>query len=127
MEFVKYCTVYYSMGACYNHQDASSIQMSILGQFLFSEVRNDISFFKKWLFDELSDSASNNCTILEKEDGFILIRDMYSEEEEPTQLKLTYAQFLQLLNDWEEKVIKLQPKEVIIKHENGQFVFETKN
>ncbi|HLC07119.1 MAG TPA: hypothetical protein VJJ26_02940 [Candidatus Babeliales bacterium] len=127
MELVKYITLSHNNKDYYSYKSASNIEMSILGQFLFSEVRNDISFFKKWFFDELSDSASNNCTILEKEDGFILIRDMYSEEEEPTQLKLTYAQFLQILNDWEEKVIQLKPKEVIIKHENDQFIFETKD
>jgi hypothetical protein len=36
-------------------------------------------------------------------------------------------QFIKLLDDWQEKVCKLKPKEVIIKHENDEFVIETKN
>ena len=121
MEFVKLAF----FGKSFSYDTCSSIEMCNLGIFLTDDVGNRSFSFKKWLFNELSDSASNNATILEKKDGFILIRDMYSEEEEPTQLRLTYAQFLQILDDWEEKVIKLKPREVIIKHENGRFIFET--
>ena len=123
MEFVRLVFLRKS----YSYKESSSIEMCNLGIFLANDVGDSPSSFKKWLFHEPSTSASNNATIVEKEDGLILIRDMYSEEEEPTQLKLTYAQFFQILNDWEEKVVKLWPKEVIIKHENDQFVFETKN
>ena len=40
---------------------------------------------------------------------------------------MTCEQFIKLLTDWEEKVIKKKPKEVTIKYENDQFVFETKD
>jgi hypothetical protein len=35
-------------------------------------------------------------------------------------------QLIQLLDDWQEKVCKLKPKEVLIKFENGEFSIETK-
>jgi hypothetical protein len=109
----------------YSYDSSSSIAMDNLGIFLMDDAGGTPSSFKEWLLDDNDTETSSNATALEKESGFILIRDLYSEEEEPTQLKLTHAQFLQILNDWEEKVIKLKPQEVIIKHENGKFIFET--
>ena len=125
MHFVKYIELSYRNHKYYSYKSASSVEMSILGQFLFSDVGDSSSSFRDWLFHEPSTDASINATSIEKENGFVLIRGLYSEEEEPTVLKVTYDQFLQLLRDWDEKVIKLQPQEVIIKHENNQFVIET--
>jgi hypothetical protein len=77
----------------------------------------------KWENDE----TNGNCTFLQKEGDYILLSDLYSEETVPTILRLTKEEYRQILTDWEEKVIKLKPKEVIIKHENGQFIIETKD
>jgi hypothetical protein len=38
---------------------------------------------------------------------------------------MSRQQFAQLFDDWQEKVCKYRPKEVIIKHENDQFTIET--
>ncbi len=43
----------------------------------------------------------------------------------PTEVQMTIKQFVQLLDDWENKVCKLRPKEVIIKYEDGEFIIET--
>ena len=40
---------------------------------------------------------------------------------------MTHDQFIKLLDDWEEKVYKLNPKEVTITYENDEFTIETKN
>ena len=40
---------------------------------------------------------------------------------------MTLSQYVQLLDEWENKICKEMPKEVIIKHENDQFIIETKN
>jgi hypothetical protein len=45
----------------------------------------------------------------------------------PPGLKMSRFQFVKLLDEWQEKVCRHQPKEVIIKHENGEFFIETKN
>jgi hypothetical protein len=50
--------------------------------------------------------------------------DLYSEEEMPTQLKISREQFVALFNYWQETVCKLKPKEVLIKFENGEFRME---
>lgn len=112
----------------YSYIDVSDIKMSILGLFLTDDVSCDSSPFKEWAFnDNWGDACSGNITSLEKEDDYISLTDLYSEEETPTILKVTREQFVQILTDWEEKVCKLKPKEVIIKYENDQFVIETKN
>ncbi len=110
----------------YSDKKANNIEMCILGRFLSSDVRFSPATFKEWGLDDLDDSTSSNITALEKENGYVYLSDLYSEEEVPTKLKMTVQQFVQLLDDWQEKVCKAKPQEVIIKHENGEFVFETK-
>lgn len=127
MEFVKYIRVSYLDHKYYNYEDASSIIMCILGRFLFSDVGSDISFYKEWLLDNKYNSTGGNITELDRVGNYILLSDAYSEEDVPTKAKMTSAQFLKLLTTWEEKVLKLKPKEVIIKHENDEFIIETKN
>jgi hypothetical protein len=123
MDFVK---IIYNKNS-YDYNDASSMKMAILGLFLTSDVSNRPSSFKNWIFDDQSVNGCSNITAFEKENNYILLTDMYSEEETPTVLKITREQFIQILTDWEEKVLKLKPKEIIIKYENDQFIIETKD
>ena len=41
-------------------------------------------------------------------------------------MKISCEQFVKLLDDWQEKACKANAKEVIIKHENGEFTLEAK-
>src|SRR4030095_4669562 len=127
MEFVKYIRVPYLNHEYYNYEEASSIAMCILGRFLFSDVGNDISFYKEWLLNNKYNSAGGNITELDRVGNYILLSDACAEEDIPTKTKITSAQFLNLLDDWKKKVITLKPKEVIIKYENDKFVIETKD
>lgn len=111
----------------YSPKNASNLEMCNLGHFLASDVGSRPSVFKQYAFNDQQQYMSSNATTLEKEDGYILLRDQYPEEEIPTNLKMSRDQFIRLLDAWEEKVCKLMPKEVIIKHENGEFFIETKN
>jgi hypothetical protein len=124
MQFIK---LIMSPHGSYIYRDASSIKMSILGLFLTDDVGCSSSPFKEWAFnDNWGDVCSGNITSLEKEDNYISLTDLYSEEKTPTILKVTREQFVQVITDWEEKVCKLKPKEVIIKYENDRFIIETK-
>ena len=126
MEFVKLLLSKNYKG--YSYMDASDIKMSILGLFLTDDVGCSSSPFKEWAFnDNWGDACSGNITSLEKEDNYILFSDLYSEEEIPTVLKMTREQYVQVITDWEDKVCKLMPKEVIIKYENDEFIIETKD
>jgi len=127
MKFVKYIRVSHLDHKYYNYENASSIVMCILGRFLFSDVGSDISFYKGWLLDNKYNSAGGNITELDRVGNYILLSDAYSEEDVPTRAKMTSAQFLKLLADWEEKVVRLKPKEVILKYDNDEFVIETKD
>ena len=125
MEFIK---LIMSPHGSYIYRDASSIEMTILGHFLVTDIGCSPSPFKEWAFnDNWGDACSGNITGLEKEDNYILLTDLYSDEEKPSALKMTRQQYVQVITDWEEKVCKLMPKEVIIKYENDQFIIETKN
>jgi hypothetical protein len=112
----------------YAYKDASNIEMNILGDFLVSDVRcGGSESYKEWgLTDKWkNDETNGNITALERSGNYILLRDLFSEEEVPAALKMTREQFGQILTVWEEKVCKLKPKEVIIKYENDQFIIET--
>jgi len=122
MEFIK---LVISSNERYSYDSASNIKMNILGDFLISDVSRPSSFIN-WALDTESNHACANLTDLEKENDYIFMTDLYSEEETPTELKITLQQFVRILTDWEEKVLKVKPKEVVIKYENDEFTIETK-
>ena len=112
----------------YSYIDASNSQMSDLGMFLAYDFDCSWSLFGEWAVnDSWGDCVSGNITCLEKDNEYILLSDLYSEDEKSVKLKMTRNQFIKILNDWCNKVIKEKPKEVIIKYDNDQFSIETKN
>lgn len=127
MDYVK---LIYNDGS-YDYKGGTSIEAQIIGHFFASDVRlRDQSYptFKDWALDDsLGMGVSGNITALEKEGDYVYLTDAYSLEDTPTEVKISRQQFVQLFDDWQEKVCKHKPKEVIIKHENGQFIIETKN
>lgn len=128
MEFIKLALLPLPSKS-YSYKEASSIEMNILGDFLASDIGcGGSSSFKEWgVNDNWGDETNGNITVLKKDGSYILLSDLFSEEELPTVLKMTREQYVQVITDWEEKVCKLKPKEVIIKYENDQFVMETKD
>ena len=110
----------------YSYKAASDIEMNILGDFLASDVGYRPLPFRQWAFNNTSQNANGNLTALEKDADFILLTDIFAKEESPAALKMTHEQFVQILNDWQEKVCNVQPKTIIIQHENNQFVIRTK-
>lgn len=114
-------------GRHYRYDGSSALKMDILGRFFISDVRESSLSYRNWALSDPNLSACGNVTSLDKEDGNICLSDLYSEESVPAELEMTLAQFVQLLDDWEKKVCKAKPTEVIIKHENDQFIVETKN
>ena len=112
----------------YIYEDASSIAMNILGNFLSCDVgcsKQCSPSFQDWaLDDKLGMGTSGNITFLEKEGNYIFLTDQCSQEEDPTELKMSRQQFVKLLDEWQEKVCKTKPKEVIIKHESDIFFIE---
>ena len=124
MEFVK--LILDKSYGDYSSQNASNLEMCILGNFLTSDVYHPSSYIE-YALNEWEEYTSSNVTALAKENGYILLMDLYSEERVPTALKMIRKQFIQILTDWEEKVCKKKPKEVIIKYEDEQFIIETKD
>ena len=125
LEFLKLvrCTPPYTG---YSYKDASNIEMSILDCFIAHDCYSTTSA-KEWALNDAWESGGGNITWWEKEDGYILITDVYSEEELPTVLKIKIEQFIKLLDDWEEKVVKLNPKEITITYQYDEYIIKTKD
>jgi hypothetical protein len=117
----------------YASKNASNIEMTILGHLLASDIgcslrSNKRPTFKDWALDDtLGYCLSSNLTRLEKEGDYIFLTDIYSDEEIPTEFKISREKFAKLFDDWQEKVCKANPKEVIITYDNDEFIIETKN
>lgn len=120
MEFVK--SLYSTTFKDYSYQSSTTIKMDIIWHFFGDDVQCfGTMSFRNWAFDPVAMSTGGNITDFFKEDDKIVISDSYSLERVPTEVYMTNQQFVQLLDDWEEKVCKLQPKEVVITRENDQF------
>jgi len=116
----------------------SSFEMAILGVFLSRDVRWDyVDNFKTWEIDWKVNrekkriyAIDNTIVTLERTKGYIYFTNENPNDDsiEPiTYFKISTQQFLQLLDDWQEKVCNQKPKRVCIKHENNEFTIETSN
>ena len=103
--------------------------MNILSSLLFTDIgcrlpQSPLSS-QKWTFsDRLEMATSWNIIFLGKGGDYILLTDQYAGEEDPTELKMSRQQLVQLIDEWQERVCKTKLKEVIIKHENNVFIIE---
>ena len=105
--------------------------MVFLGRFLAIDVgctRGGSPTYAEWAFqDKWGTGFSGNTTRVEKEDNHVLLSGVFPEEEIPPKLKISRQQFVDIIEEWYEKVCKYKPKEVTIKHENGNLFIEVKN
>jgi hypothetical protein len=129
MHFVKLTLTPYGS---YFYADASNIEMMLLGLFFSSDIgcsKEGSPTYAEWAFqDKWGTSFCGNAICVEREGRDIFLSDVFPDEEEiPTKLKLTQQQFVDIIEEWYEKVCKHKPKEVVIKHESGRFFIETIN
>lgn len=115
--------------AGYSYEYASNVKMNILGNFLDSDVfylLDNINGYQKWIKDDsLGYAVSGNITFLEKENDIITLSEIYSQEKNPTEVKLSRKQLIKLLDDWRDKVCKTMPPYIMIKYENNEYIIET--
>lgn len=125
----------------YSYQEASNVEMNTLGMFL-SDMgcsKKGRSIFQDWALANknipgtgFTHTCGTNATFLEEDDdGAIHIMDDTGSDPDdvdyvPSRITMTREQFVKLLDDWQEKVCKHKPREVIIKHIDDQFTIETK-
>lgn len=125
---MNFITLALSSYSTYHPQNFSNEKMLILGFFFIRDFGCGFQSYQNWAIEDATNTTTcSNCTILEKNKGLILLSSMYSERKNPIRLKMTSDQFIQLCDEWEEKVCKYKPKEVIIKYENDRFFIETHN
>jgi hypothetical protein len=132
MQFYK--LFYNEKSGNYDYKDGEGIEVCIVGCFLLSDVRCNTQLFSAWILADKNDpnskfshSIGGNLTQLEEYEGNVFLREWFSEEEVPTEIAIPREQFIKLLDDWENKVCKSRPQEVIIKYENSEYSIETKN
>jgi hypothetical protein len=101
----------------YTSVKSSNVEMCTLGNFLAADVGCcKALFFKRWALADKEDpksefnySIGGNATYLEEDDNgdIHLIDDIGSDEDDiyyvPAHFKMTKQQFVQLLDDWQEK------------------------
>jgi hypothetical protein len=139
MDYIK---IVYENGF-YRYTGGTTSAMDVLGVFLATDVgysEQKWPSFKDWALADKTDPNSKfshtiggNATFLEEDDdndGCIHLVDATGSDEDdyyyiPARLIMTKKQFVQLLDDWQEKVCKRKPKEVTITYDGNQFTIET--
>jgi hypothetical protein len=111
----------------YTCTEVSDADILILGNMLADDVRDNAFSYKQTLADDTLRGQSGNFVSMIKENDFVILNDLYTEEAVPTEFKIPQQVFIQLLDDWQEKVCKYKAKKVIIKYVDGQFFIETQN
>lgn len=112
-------------GRSYDYDGSNDISMDIIGQFLLSDVGCYGDVYKTWALDSANLRANGNLIALEKNgNAEICLTDMYNQNTEPGLFLINRDQFVQLLDDWKEKVYEHKPKTVIIKHDGIDIVIE---
>ncbi len=132
---MEYCKFIQDQNNLYQYGGGSSISMDILGSFLKADY-NGNKFYKEWALalndpnSEYGTTCGGNCTYLEYENGTIFIDHEFLQDKKNPQLaKISREQFIKILDEWDQKVVKVdpKPKEVIIKQEGDQLFIETIN
>jgi hypothetical protein len=104
---------------------ASSLKMEIVGILLAQDVDCNIYPYKETLADDRFTGYGGNFTLVNKDGDHVLIIDLYSKGVVPTEFRMPKKIFIQLLDDWQDKVCKHMPKEVTITYDGNQFTIET--
>ena len=122
---MNYVKLHYN-GRSYDYHGSNDISMDIIGQFLSSDVGCYGDVYKTWALDSTNIKANGNLIALEKNGNTeIHLTDMYNQNAKPGSFLINIDQFIQLLDDWKEKVCKDKPKAVIIKHDGIDILIET--
>ncbi len=106
----------------YTCTEASNIEMEILGRMFADDVRDTASSYKETIADNSLRAQSGNFIFMAKENDSVVLSDLYSEESEPTEFKISQQAFIRLLNDWQEKVCLHMPTELTIIYDTEHFI-----
>ncbi len=137
-----YAKIVYDNGF-YTYRGGTTSAMDVLGIFFASDVgcsKQEWPSFRDWALADKNDprnkfgyTIGGNATFLEEDadSNIHLIDDTGSDPDDidyvPARITMKRKQFVQLLDDWESKVCKNNPKEVLIKHDGSDFFIETNN
>jgi len=110
----------------YRRTGSASDEMILLSMFLTTDYFVYFpGFLMKWLSDPAQDSTNANITYLQKDNGMIVVGDLY-EEDPVLVFQIPTDKFVKLLRDW-KKAIEKKPKKIVITKEGGEITIESKN
>jgi len=111
----------------YAIQEISSENLSLLAQFLTSDVISGSNSWKEWLLDEKLTNSNGNATSIEREGNAIALSDLYADEEsQPRTLKIETDKFVRIFDQWQE-LCKESPKKIVISRKDDQISLNTEN
>ena len=108
----------------YSVCEIRSENLSILARFLTSDVVSGSTSWKEWLLTDSLDDSAGNATSVDRDGKYILLSDLYSEQEDNgLHLKIQKDLLVDILDQWEQ-FCKTRPKEIIITREDGVIKME---
>lgn len=111
----------------YAIQEISSENLSLLAQFLTSDVISGSNSWKEWLLNEKLTNSNGNATSIEREGNAIALSDLYADEEsQPRTLKIETDKLVRIFDQWQE-LCKESPKKIVISRKDDQISLNTEN
>jgi hypothetical protein len=105
---------------------SSDHSMYVLGECLVSDVRYGGGKRRiNWIKDERYQAGSSNLTFMEKDNGNILIGNLFDKDPYEYAFEAPIPVIIDLLEQW-DTVCKTNPDEVTVYYENGKFRVEGK-
>lgn len=113
-----------SSDGSYEFLQSACIPMAILGHFFAAEIGNKSrDSFRDWVLTSIhgdyATGEENNRRLERDSNDILLCNKMYQEK-----VRIPLKQFVQLFDEWQEKVVKVKAREIVIKHERGQYSIE---
>lgn len=105
-------------------EQSSDSSMYILGEFLTADISYKGGARRiQWIKNEQYQAGSSNLTFMEKEEGNIILGNLFDEDPYVNALTVPIPVMIDLLEQW-DAVCKNNPTEVTIYYENGKFKVE---
>lgn len=110
-------------GDNYRCKEATSMELCMLGFFLANDVGFNASRFRAWIIEGALYERRGAITSIQKKFSAIMITDPYAGRDTTPYLKLSYEQFMRILDEW-EKMCSEKSQQIFITKEDEAITFE---
>ena len=117
-------TVLQKSDGYYSNVKSSDPPSGILGSFLSAMGR--ASFYREWAMNPHQTDTGNNATLLEKEDGNVIIQMEWHHKDTDPSFVTTIDRFISIIDQW-EKLCAEKPNEIVVYKEGDDFILKARN